>query len=326
MIARWGRNGRREGGRGGAKKNRRSSRAAQRQRPKLKVRRQSVGQLTQQTHGTRRSPARSEPPRSIDATPPLKYSLLSLIWSLSSFQSSTVFLSMSIVELRVELPVYSRSFHVHVSSSCTVLDVKHAIFSTCAGAPRVDGQRLFWRGRVLDDHERVEDIWKVLPLSLIFPKSSLIHIHKQSPNDFPVIHLAVHPTAWTTTPIEPSSSTPQYLSTPSTGSTMPTPSPPQFTRRAQSTPASRPSWATAHHNSSPYFGQPPMMSTPTPLPYISMKHENALSALTTGRISQSMAASDLELLKLQTKAVLAQHGYSWPAIFDELWPPVPRER
>lgn len=68
---------------------------------------------------------------------------------------------MSIVEIRVELPTYSRTFHVHVLSSCTVLDVKHAIFSTCPGAPRVDGQRLLCRGRLLADHERVEDIWKV---------------------------------------------------------------------------------------------------------------------------------------------------------------------
>ena len=64
-----------------------------------------------------------------------------------------------------------------------------------------------------------------------------------------------------------------------------------------------------------------MTSMPTPLPYISMKHENALSVLATGRITASMFASDLELLKLQTKAALAQYGYSWPTVFDELWPP-----
>lgn len=102
------------------------------------------------------APDRSERPRSIDATPPL------IVPHPFKLSIVPVVLSMSIVELRVELPAYSRSFHVHVSSSCTVLDVKHAIFSTCVGAPRVDGQRLVWRGRILADHERVEDIWKVL--------------------------------------------------------------------------------------------------------------------------------------------------------------------
>lgn len=63
------------------------------------------------------------------------------------------------------------------------------------------------------------------------------------------------------------------------------------------------------------------MPTPAPLPYILMKHQNALSALTTGKISASVTADYLEFLKQQAKVILAQHGYSWPAIFDELWPP-----
>lgn len=143
---------------------------------------------------------------------------------------------------------------------------------------------------------------------------------RQTPDDSPVIHLAVHPSAWTTTPAEPSSSPSQYPSAP-TGPPLQSSALQQPTRRGLSAPAYQPSWVTSLHNPSRSYHQPPMMPTPTPLPYISMKHENALSALTTGRISASMAAADLELLKQQTKAALAHHGYSWPAIFDELWPP-----
>jgi hypothetical protein len=68
---------------------------------------------------------------------------------------------MSLVELRVELPAYSHSFVVQVPESCTILDVKQEIERTCMGAPRVEGQRIIWRGRYLVDHEKVEDLWKV---------------------------------------------------------------------------------------------------------------------------------------------------------------------
>jgi len=68
---------------------------------------------------------------------------------------------MSVVELRVELPSYSHSFIIQVPVSYTILDVKGEIFRACVGAPRADGQRIIWRGRLLRDDEKVEDIWKV---------------------------------------------------------------------------------------------------------------------------------------------------------------------
>jgi hypothetical protein len=70
---------------------------------------------------------------------------------------------MSVVELRVELPSYSHSFIIQVPISFTILEVKREISRTCTGAPRVDGQRIICRGRVLQDEERVEDLWKVSP-------------------------------------------------------------------------------------------------------------------------------------------------------------------
>jgi hypothetical protein len=68
---------------------------------------------------------------------------------------------MSLVELRVELPAYSHSFLIRLSSSCTILDVKQEIFKTCVGGPQVEGQRLICRGRYLLDSEKVDELWKV---------------------------------------------------------------------------------------------------------------------------------------------------------------------
>lgn len=67
----------------------------------------------------------------------------------------------SLVAVRVELPTYSLSFTVDVPVSATVLDVKHSISASCAGQPRVEGQRMIWRGRYLEDQEKISDVWKV---------------------------------------------------------------------------------------------------------------------------------------------------------------------
>ena len=72
--------------------------------------------------------------------------------------------------VRVELPTYSHSFQVSVPSTGTINDVKREIETVCVGNPRVQGQRLIWRGRFLGDDEKVLDIWKVRwPCWLGFP-------------------------------------------------------------------------------------------------------------------------------------------------------------
>jgi hypothetical protein len=73
---------------------------------------------------------------------------------------------MSLVELRVELPSFSQSFSVHVPPTSLIIDVKQEIFKSCVGSPRVEGQRIIWRGRHLADDEKVEDLWKVTYLSI----------------------------------------------------------------------------------------------------------------------------------------------------------------
>lgn len=68
--------------------------------------------------------------------------------------------TMSLVDIRVDLPSYSRSFFISVSSVASVRQVKQEIYKTCPGQPRPEGQRLIWRGRLLSDDESVEILWK----------------------------------------------------------------------------------------------------------------------------------------------------------------------
>ncbi|KXN86387.1 hypothetical protein AN958_10249 [Leucoagaricus sp. SymC.cos] len=71
---------------------------------------------------------------------------------------------MSIVQLRIELPTYARSFSIRIPDNCTILEVKQEISQICPGRPRVDGQKLIWRGRFLADDEKVEAIWQASSL------------------------------------------------------------------------------------------------------------------------------------------------------------------
>lgn len=68
---------------------------------------------------------------------------------------------MSLVSLTIELPQYARTFSVDVPQEGSVRDVKIAVSQTCPGEPRVDGQRLILKGRILQDGEIVQQLWKV---------------------------------------------------------------------------------------------------------------------------------------------------------------------
>jgi len=68
---------------------------------------------------------------------------------------------MSVTTVQVHLPAYSHSFNVSVPSESTVQDFKHAISRACIGEPQVSGQRVIFRGRVLEDSENVSEVWKV---------------------------------------------------------------------------------------------------------------------------------------------------------------------
>ena len=68
---------------------------------------------------------------------------------------------MSLVDIHVELPQRSVSFSIKVAGSCTVLQIKEHIARQCPGEPRVDGQRLIYKGRILTDSESIADLWQV---------------------------------------------------------------------------------------------------------------------------------------------------------------------
>lgn len=70
-------------------------------------------------------------------------------------------MSVPTVVIHVELPAFSNSFDVQVPENATIIDVKQAISSVCIGRPRPEGQRLVWRGRYLDDQEKIDELWLV---------------------------------------------------------------------------------------------------------------------------------------------------------------------
>lgn len=70
-------------------------------------------------------------------------------------------MSIPTVVIHVELPAYSKSFDIQVPESATLQDVKQTISSVCVGHPRPDGQRVIWRGRYLEDQEKISELWPV---------------------------------------------------------------------------------------------------------------------------------------------------------------------
>ncbi|KAF8597755.1 hypothetical protein BDV93DRAFT_527159 [Ceratobasidium sp. AG-I] len=68
-----------------------------------------------------------------------------------------------------------------VPSGARVADLKTAISERFPGQPKPNGQRIIWKGRIVVDEEVVGDIWK-------------------PGHDTHTVHLAVHPSAWSTPP------------------------------------------------------------------------------------------------------------------------------
>ncbi|KAJ7086755.1 hypothetical protein C8R44DRAFT_862062 [Mycena epipterygia] len=184
---------------------------------------------------------------------------------------------MPLVDIRVELPAFSRTINVQVPDSCTVLDVKREIHRICVGAPRVEGQRIIWRGRSLLDTEKVQELW-------------------QSPNEPRIVHLAVHPSAWSAAPPD----------IPQPPIAAPSPLPPSSPFLSQAFPPRNPSLQ------SPF--------TPTnPFSYVSARHQQALNALEQLTVSHL----DPDTLATRFPAVQAveRYGWSWPSILDDEFPP-----
>ena len=120
----------------------------------------------------------------------------------------------------------------------------------------------------------------------------------QSPDELRVVHLAVHPSAWSSTP-------PDIPKVP----------------HAQSLP-SRPA-----PQSSPEVHLPPVTDMPPPIPqathplaFVLLKHQNALHALTHEPIGYTLDISDLGASRSLAIQAVELHGWTWPAILDEEFP------
>ncbi|KAJ3914823.1 hypothetical protein F5877DRAFT_49759 [Lentinula edodes] len=202
------------------------------------------------------------------------------------------------IPILVELPAYGYSFTVHLpseptstsaASSNTVLSIKHAISRTCPGNPQVDGQRVIWRGRVLGDAEKVGELWPVVDG---YGGQGLKRI----------VHLSVHPSAWTGKPPVISAA-----------------------REVRESKEVRSEKAVTFESltTTPKLA-PTVTTAPSPPPalpaYLISTHRQALSALTDleGFTPEVFTSSDNEK-EIAVRFVNA-HGYSWPAILDEGYP------
>jgi Ubiquitin family len=222
---------------------------------------------------------------------------------------------MSNISIRVELPGHHHSFLLEVPNASTIHNIKTEIAKTCPGGPRIEGQRLIYGGRLLRDDEHVRDISPVGILYQISSKHSIVDNLSQSksPQGLLTIHLAVHPSAWTTSPPD------RQLPVPNIGSapTHQTPSPPFRNPTLNTIPLT------------PYLAYPNTNAPSAPFippthvhPFIIYKHECAIAALTTNSSTTIPTYSPdvLETARRSAMSSLQSYGWSWPHVFDE---PVP---
>ncbi|KAI0356484.1 hypothetical protein OH77DRAFT_1495312 [Trametes cingulata] len=197
--------------------------------------------------------------------------------------------------LRVELPAYSHSFTVQVPPESTIRDVKQEINRACPGSPSPEGQRLVFRGRFLKDEEKVDDVWK-------------------SPDESRVIHLAVHPSAWTAGPPTIPSAAGQDSS--------PAPQPTPTTNRAPSAQQPR-LYSSSQIWQAAQAGHAPSPIAPYPsVAYIQYLHNLALGVLSGGAVAMPAQppTSELEAWRAAAMTVYRNRGWAWPTVFDEPFP------
>lgn len=183
---------------------------------------------------------------------------------------------MSNISLNVELPAHSHSFQVQVPESASIANIKSEISKSCPGGPKVEGQRLVYAGRLLRDDEFIQDIWP-------------------SPQHSRTLHLAVHPSAWTTGPpkgrparLEPVA--PITTTAPFPSTSYQTPIYPQYVHRQ---------------------------------PYIVAIHEWSLAALSANSQAEvpPFDLKGFDAHKQVARVELQYRGWAWPPVFDEAIPP-----
>ena len=128
---------------------------------------------------------------------------------------------------------------------------------------------------------------------------SLTVLCPKSPDDARIIHLSVHPSAWTGTP----PATPQSHSGIATASQAQPGSQSAGRRDARSQPV-------------------PQTAGTLPHPLIVLKHAEAIHILTHGCFpTPRPELSSVPQMRSLAITTLQAYGYSWPTIFDEEYPP-----
>ncbi|KAF8631258.1 hypothetical protein AX15_002585 [Amanita polypyramis BW_CC] len=198
---------------------------------------------------------------------------------------------MSPIELRVELPAYSRSFSVRIPSNGTILNVKEEIFHTCPGNPRVESQRLVWRGRYLTNDERINDLWK----SLDEPR---------------IVHLAVHPSGWSSAP-------PSAMASSASSSASSRASGPPSTMPLSVPPLVYPQFP---QNIRTVFDRLNGLQPASSMDYIQWKHDSGICALLYGWTVPWRSTSDIQRSRSLAVSSVQSRGYQWPPVLDEEFP------
>ncbi|QRV75740.1 hypothetical protein RhiJN_03755 [Ceratobasidium sp. AG-Ba] len=147
-------------------------------------------------------------------------------------------------------PTHNAPLTLAVPPGAKVADLKTAIAEQCPGQPKPNGQRIIWNGRIVVDEEVVGDIWK-------------------PGHDTHTVHLAVHPSAWSSPP-----ATAESLPAPTA------PAPPPVTPVSSS-------GLFAYPPPHGHFMSSLVPTTPSPLPtpasiakdYIMFHHTNALRVM-----------------------------------------------
>ena|SRR3984957_7924108 len=139
---------------------------------------------------------------------------------------------------------------------------------------------------------------------------------QQSDDEARIVHLAVHPTAWTTKP-------PECLHSPPL---LPVPSPfsvPAHNLQTVTSPAPTPTIPANIYQTPPPQSQSSILTQNTrshPLFYVICRHQDALLALSDNIRPEFQTPRD-DFIRSIAVQTLEWNGYAWPAILDEEFPP-----